>query len=122
MVTLSPVKRDSLTSTLPSTIMQSATICLPLDKQTISSITTSAVVTSYSLPPRITFAVGAVSKLSFSMVRFALISCTIPMVVFASAITINTRFLYECAINKLIAMARHSILKKVNILFKKIDR
>ena len=120
IATLSPVNKLSLTSTSPSTTLQSAQICLPVVNKIISSITTSSTGMSIVCPSLITDAVGAETKLIFSIVFLALISWIIPITILLKIIARNNKLVQAPTAIKAPATKKHNILKKVKMLPKKM--
>ena len=99
--------------------MQSATICFPVDKITISSSTTSSCAMVSSTPSRTTLTVGAVSNDSFSMVFLALISWTIPIIMLMTMMSIKNTLLHDWSYiifttTSATKTKKQSILKNVN--------
>ena len=95
MVFDSPVINDSLTSTIPSSITLSTTICDPKVRCKISSKTISSTKTLVSSPSLITLGLMLDKRDSLSMVFFDITSWTILIVVLAIITPRNKQFFIE---------------------------
>ena len=116
----SPVRRDSLTSSVPSMTTASEQICMPLSRSRMSSSSTSAKSISIAAPFRSTIAFGVDSSDSFSIRRFAFSSCIIPMAVFRAITKMKNRFDQACTKISAKAISTLNRLNRVQIFSRKI--
>ena len=121
MGTDSPVKRDSLSSACPSIQVQSAGTCCPAERSRISSTTIFSIGIVVGSPLRMTRAVGEDNIVNLSILRFALISCTIPKTILQRKIMTKKNCVSGAlAISRAMTTKRHNRVKKVQILPKTI--
>ena len=117
MLSCSPVMKDSLTSTIPSSSTESNMIWLPSFRTIVSPTWTSSTGVLTSLPFFRT--IGGLSEMrrSLSTMRLARISFTMPIIVLRKAMLINNMFLKLPTEATMMARITLTRLNSVNVCF-----
>lgn len=110
---LSPVSRDSLTSSAPEMMTASLQIWLPLSRTIRSSFTISSRPIFLSSPSLRTITDERFRMDSSSTSFFAFSSCTIPITIFRMMIAINSMFEYAPTAKRSAAIRKFRKLKSV---------